>query len=52
MNLILAEASKAHADDYIDQIKRLHAKEALKKLEIEQYEKESEIKRLKEMLES
>ncbi len=52
VNLILAEASKAHADDYIDQIKRLHAKEALKQLEAEHYEKEAEIKRLKELLDS
>lgn len=50
INLILAEASKAHADDYIEQIQKMHAQESLKKLKAEAESTEAEIKRLTELL--
>lgn len=52
VNLILSEATKAHADDYIEQIKKMHANEALKKLQAEATANEAEQKRLKQLLDS
>lgn len=50
VNLILGEATKAHADDYIEQIQRMNAKEALKKLEEDSKHLEAEKKRLQDLL--
>lgn len=50
VNLILGEATKHEPTAYIDQIKKLNAKEALKDLEEKARTIESERKRLTDML--
>ena len=52
VNLIIAEASKVHADDYIAQINKLNAKDKLAEIEEKAKQLESERKRLKDLLDS
>lgn len=51
INLILGEATKTPASHYIEQIQKMHAKEALKKLDADSAAMETERKRLKDLLE-
>lgn len=50
VNLILAQAVKNDPTEYIDQIKQLHAKEALKKLDEDSKRIDQERKRLNDLL--
>ncbi len=51
VDLVLGDAIKKEPKAYIDQIKKLNAKEALKRIEAEQYSLEAERKRLTDILE-
>ncbi len=51
INLILGEATKTPPTHYIEQIQKMHAKEALKKLDEDAENMEIERKRLKDLLE-
>ncbi len=50
VKLILAEAAKVHADDYIEQINKMNAKDELKKLNDEFEALEAKRKKLNDLL--